>query len=97
VQAAAAGKVYLAADPETLSLPELIRILAKALGLKARLLPIPPVVLSAVGVLTGQRRQIERLTHSLLVDASLARRELAWPNTTPLADELTQMARSAGR
>lgn len=92
--AAAGGKTYLAADPEALSLPMLIRTLASALHLRARLFPVPPKVLTLLSTLAGQRAQIQRLTEPLLVDATLARHELGWRNDRPLTDELGAMARA---
>ena len=91
----ASGKTYLAADPEALTLPALIRTLATALNVKARLVPIPSGLLTMLGTLIGQRAQLQRLTRPLLVDASLARHELRWNNEVPLAQELAAMARGA--
>jgi nucleoside-diphosphate-sugar epimerase len=74
----AAGRTYLVSDGEDLSTPELIRRLSKALGLVARLWPIPLVVLRCLGRLAGKRAMIDRLLGSLQVDPSKIKRELGW-------------------
>jgi nucleoside-diphosphate-sugar epimerase len=74
----AAGQTYLASDGEDLSTPDLIRRLAKALGMSVRLWPIPPTVLRLMGRLTGKGAMFDRLLGSLQVDSSKIRRELDW-------------------
>lgn len=78
-----AGSIWLVADSRDLSTPELIRELARAMGLKARLLPFPPAALGLVGRLLGRQADVERLTGSLWLDCSRIRRELGW--TAPVA------------
>ena len=71
----AAAGVWLAADGEAVSTPELVRRLATALGVAPRLLPVPAALLKAAGRLAGRGGEIARLCGSLEVDASpLARR-----------------------
>jgi nucleoside-diphosphate-sugar epimerase len=74
----AAGQTYLASDGEDLSTPDLIRRLAKALGMSVRLWPLPPTVLRWMGRLTGKGAMFDRLLGSLQVDSSKIRRELDW-------------------
>jgi nucleoside-diphosphate-sugar epimerase len=62
--------VWLAADGESVSTPDLVRRLAAALGVAPRLLPCPVALLALAGKLTGRGAQIARLTGSLEVDAS---------------------------
>jgi nucleoside-diphosphate-sugar epimerase len=75
---AAAGKTYLLSDDEDVSTPDLIRALAGALDVPARLFPCPVTALRAAAVLLGHGEQIARLVESLQVDSSRIRRELAW-------------------
>lgn len=91
----AAGRTYLAADPETYSTPQLIRAIAAALSLEARLLPCPPPLLRLAGAVLGRRAEVNRIIDSLLVDASAARTELGWRSKVPLAEEIASMARHA--
>ncbi|MEO8140629.1 MAG: NAD-dependent epimerase/dehydratase family protein, partial [Gemmatimonadota bacterium] len=83
---AAAGQLFLAADEPPLSTAELVRLLARGLGRSPRLVPVPGALLTTLGALTGQRAVIHRLTGSLEVDASKARRLLGWEPAESLTD-----------
>lgn len=74
----AAGETYLVSDGEDLSTPELIRRLARALGLPARLWPVPLSVLRWIGSVAGKQAMIDRLLGSLQVDSSKIRKGLDW-------------------
>lgn len=75
---AAAGQVFFIADDEALSTAQLIRRLANLLDSKAHLFSIPYSVLHCGALLIGRRAEVERLTSSLVVDTSKAKRLLAW-------------------
>ncbi|MBV5287123.1 MAG: NAD-dependent epimerase/dehydratase family protein [Methyloversatilis discipulorum] len=79
----AANEVFLAGDAESLSTPDLLRIVAKAQGRTARLVPVPPVLLRAAAVLIGRLADAERLCGDLEVDIGKACRVLHW--TPPLS------------
>ncbi|HEY5993168.1 MAG TPA: SDR family oxidoreductase [Gallionellaceae bacterium] len=82
---AAAGQTYLVSDGEDISTPELLRALASAAGLPARLFPCPVSLLGVVARLAGKRAQADRLLGSLQVDSGKIRRELNWtPHSTLL-------------
>lgn len=89
---AAAGQVFLAADGEDLSTPEMLSRVARALGRKARLLPFPPPMLSLAASIAGRPGIYERLCGSLQVDAGKARELLDW--TPPLSVD-AELARTA--
>lgn len=74
----ARGQTFPLSDAEDLSTPELVRLLAAALGRPARLWPVPVSVLDLAGTLLRRRQAIERLTGSLTLDCSRARRTLDW-------------------
>ena len=78
IDAQQAGGTYLVSDGEDLSTPGLVRAIARALEVDARLLPCPPVLLRAAAALTGRSAEVARLTGSLVVDNSRIRRELGW-------------------
>jgi len=90
---AAAGQILLAADQPAISTPDLVRILARGLGVPCRLLPVPVAALRGVLALLGQRDAARRLTDSLEVDASLAERVLGWTPPRGLETGLVAMAR----
>jgi nucleoside-diphosphate-sugar epimerase len=75
---AAAGQVLLAGDDIAVSTPELLTMVANALGKSARLMPCPPVVLDILGKLSGKKDLVSRLTESLEVDISDTRALLDW-------------------
>jgi nucleoside-diphosphate-sugar epimerase len=74
----AAGETYLASDCEDVSTADLIRNISKVMGRNSRLFYLPLTVLKLLGNITGHADEIDRLTGSLTVDASLAKSELNW-------------------
>jgi nucleoside-diphosphate-sugar epimerase len=89
----AAGRTYFVSDGEDLSTPELVRMLAHALGVKPRLLSIPLPALGIAATLAGKRAELTRLTGSLQVDCSRLKSELAWRPPFTLAQGLELTAR----
>jgi nucleoside-diphosphate-sugar epimerase len=84
----AANKTYLLADGEDVSTPDLVRRLARAMNRPARLLPVPPALLTAAGNLLGRRDEVARLLGSLTLDSSAIRRDLGWTPPYTLDDGL---------
>ncbi|MBY4676409.1 NAD-dependent epimerase/dehydratase family protein [Marinobacterium arenosum] len=89
---AAAGEVFLAADGEPLSTPQMIRALARGLGVPAKLLPLPPALLQLAGRLTGRQGQVARLCGDLQVEIDHARRLLGWQPALSSEPGLQRMA-----
>jgi nucleoside-diphosphate-sugar epimerase len=89
----AANRCFHVADDGDLSVAQLLRALGQHLAKPARLLPVPPLLLRAVGTLAGRAAQIERLTTSLQVDTSRIREQLDWYPPTPLDTGLEATAR----
>ncbi|RQR67955.1 SDR family oxidoreductase [Burkholderia sp. Bp9015] len=87
----AAGECFHVADDDAPSVTALMRLVGDALGRPARLVPVPPVMLRALGALTGRRAAIGRLTGSLELDTGRIRRVLDWhpPYTTRQGLEAT--------
>jgi nucleoside-diphosphate-sugar epimerase len=75
---AAAGKTFLPSDGCPVSTPELICTIAKAFGKKARLLPVPVVLMRSVARLAGKTALADRLLGSLTVDSTSMQRQLNW-------------------
>jgi len=75
---AAVGRTYLVSDGEDVSTAQLIRKVAAALGVPARLLPFPPWLMRLAGKLTGNSAAVHRLTSSLCIDSSGIGNELGW-------------------
>lgn len=74
----AAAGLYLVADNEFVSTPELIRKLAGFMGLPARLFQFPPGLLAFAAAVAGKRSAAESLLLPLGVDNSKIRGELSW-------------------
>ena len=89
----AAGRTYLVSDGEDVSTPELVHMLAHALGVKPRLLPVPLAALGIAATLAGKRTELARLTGSLQVNSSRLRSELSWRPPFTLQQGLARTAR----
>ena len=74
----AANTTFLVSDGQDISSPNLVRGLAQALGVAARLVPVPVSALQFVGRALGRGDVIQRVCGNLRVDISKARRVLAW-------------------
>lgn len=89
----AAGEVFLAADGEDLSTPELIRRIARSMGKTDRLFHFPPALLQVISRLAGKKSMCERLCGSLSVDASKARTLLGWHPVSSVDESIDDMVR----
>ena len=74
----AANQTFFVSDGQDLSTTELVRGMARAAGVPARLLPVPVWVLQAGARLLGKEDAVQRLCGNLQVDISKARRLLGW-------------------
>jgi nucleoside-diphosphate-sugar epimerase len=75
---AAANQVFLVSDGNDLSTTELLCCCAEALGVKARLLPVPQKMLELGAALLDKRDVAQRLCGNLQVDITKARTMLGW-------------------
>jgi UDP-4-keto-D-QuiNAc 4-reductase len=85
---AAASQAFLVSDGDDVSTPDLVRRLASVMDRPARLIPVPVWALRAAAALTGRLPAVNRLTGSLTVDISKARRLLAWSPPVTLEEGL---------
>ncbi|MFM2036224.1 MAG: hypothetical protein RL459_1489 [Pseudomonadota bacterium] len=74
----AANQTFLVSDGQDLSTTELVRGMAQAAGVPARLLPVPVWALQAGASLLGKGDAVQRLCGNLQIDTSKARRLLDW-------------------
>jgi nucleoside-diphosphate-sugar epimerase len=86
------GRTFLVADGEDLSTSALLERLARALGVRARLLPCPRGLLRALATLAGRGAEADRLLGSLTVDAS-ALRAAGWSPPQTVDAALAETAR----
>lgn len=88
-----ASGTFLLGDGEDLSTPELIRRIARAQSMPARLWPVPPAALVWGAELVGRGEEARRLLESLRVDASKFRRTLDWSPPYGVAAALAETVR----
>jgi len=88
----AANRIYFPSDMEDISTPGLIRSLAEAWGLPARLFRVPPSFLSVASRFRGLG-DLGKLTSSLYVDSDPLRTELSWIPPYSLEEGLRMMSR----
>lgn len=83
----AEGRVFMVSDGADISTSQLLGLMAKALGKKSRLIPVPVGLLKLAGFLVGRSGMTQRLCSSLQVDMSETCRLLGWspPITRDLA------------
>jgi nucleoside-diphosphate-sugar epimerase len=75
---AAANQTFLVSDGQDLSTSELVRGMAQAARVPARLLPVPVPLLHLAGRMLGRADAVDRLCGNLQVDSSKARDLLGW-------------------
>lgn len=79
----AANQTFFVSDGLDLSTPELLTRMGKALGTRARLVPVPLALLRAGGKLLRKEAAVQKLCASLQVDISCTRELLGWrPSVT---------------
>ncbi len=94
---AAAGEIFLVSDGEDLSTTELLRRIARAMGKKAILFPVPAAWLEWGAGLLGKRALAQRLCGSLHVDIEKTRRLLNWTPPTTVDEGLKRAAEGMRR
>jgi len=85
---------FIVADPEPVTIPEMVTALRKGLGRGPGLVPVPAFVLKGAAALAGKGEAYERLAGSL-VASSEALRKLGWQPATSTRDGLAELARRA--
>ncbi len=84
----AANQIFLISDGEDVSTTELIQKVAKAMGKKAYLLPVPVGLMIFMAKLLGKEDIAYRLFGSLQVDSSKARELLDWKPVITMDEQL---------
>jgi nucleoside-diphosphate-sugar epimerase len=95
----AAGQTLLISDGQDLSTPELLRMIANAMGRPARLFPVPVPLLRLAGRVFGRQNEVDRLVGSLQVDSSATYELLGWTPAMSVEEGVGRMVRGylAGR
>lgn len=87
---AVSSNTYFVADREQTSTSALVRSIARALGVSARLVPIPVTAMRALGAVTGKSREISSLFDAAVVDTSGIRETLGWTPPVTQDDAIRQ-------
>ncbi|WP_040487230.1 NAD-dependent epimerase/dehydratase family protein [Idiomarina sp. A28L] len=87
----AANEVFLISDGVDVSTSELLRKVARALGVKSRLFPIPVGLMSFTARLLGKGAVADRLFGNLQVDSSKACDLLGWRPVVTMDEQLHKM------
>jgi nucleoside-diphosphate-sugar epimerase len=90
---AAAQRTFLVSDGEDVSTPELLRRVARALGVRSWLLPVPSGWIRVMAGCTGQRAAVERLLGSLQLDIAPTCSTLSWHPPVSLDEGLLRTVR----
>jgi nucleoside-diphosphate-sugar epimerase len=90
----AVGRTFIGAHAQSVSTPQLVGALRRALGRPERLFPLPPAILEATAALAGQGARARRLTRSLVGDPSEARERLGWSAGISIDGAAQEMARA---
>ena len=87
----AADELFLVADGDDVSTPQLARLIGDAIGRRARLLYLPLWLLRPLARLLGKTREVERVSGSLQVDIDKARQQLGWRPSQSLREGLREL------
>lgn len=82
----AAGKTLLVSDDCDVSTTDLFKVMAKASGKRALLIPVPVVLMRILGKILGQQNTIDRLCDSLSIDVSESKTILGWKPSVSLEE-----------
>lgn len=75
---AAAGQIFMVSDESDMSISELLRMLAGAMGRRSHLLPLPAGIIAGAAALFGKSAVASRLLGSLQVDIAHTKSTLSW-------------------
>ena len=90
----AANEVFLVADGEDFSTPELVRTIAGHMDRPCRLIKVPMKLLTWLVKLVGMEAQLFRLTSSLQLDIGKARNMLGWRPMVSVHSAIAETARA---
>jgi nucleoside-diphosphate-sugar epimerase len=82
----------IVADPDAVTIPQMIAALRRGLGRRPGLVPIPPSLIEAVLRATGRTEIYERLAGALIADPSALTR-LGWTPAISTPDALAALTR----
>lgn len=84
----AAGQTFMVSDDNDVSVSELIRMIASAMGKRSLLIPLPSSILTGAASILGKSEVANRLIGSLQVDISHTKATLGWKPIISMPDAL---------
>lgn len=87
---AAAGQTFMVSDDNDVSISELLRLLASAMGKHSLLLPVPAGIIAGTAALLGKSAVANRLLGSLQVDISHTKLTLGWHPVVTMQESLNK-------
>lgn len=88
-----ASGIYEIADAEIMSLPEVIACLRRGMGMPARLVPVPPVLMRLGARLTGRDEMVETLLRDTVATPHRFMRSFGWSPVISGADAMAASGR----
>ena len=85
------GTTFLGSDGEDLSAPELIKLIASLMGIRANLFPLTIFMLKFLDLIFAKREKINRLVRSLRIDNSYTKETLNWTPPLSVAEGIRRM------
>lgn len=86
----AANELFLVADDQNLSTPNIVKLLSKGMQRRVILFPIPDKIMRGAARFFGKEAIYKQLCCSLVIDASKARRLLNWAPTVAASSALVE-------
>lgn len=88
----AANERFMVSDGHDLSTPELVRMMASAMGRRSRLVPCPTALMRMAGGMLGRGDSVARLLESLTVDIAKNKELLQWSPPYSVEDQMQKTA-----
>lgn len=93
VSRAAANELFLVSDGKSFSTPEIIRLVAKGMGKRSFLVPVPEMLLRCVAAILRRGPMYIQLCKSLVIDSNKAQDVLRWSPPIDPVDALVRVGK----
>jgi len=87
---AASGQTFMVSDDSDVSIAELLRMLASAMGKRSILLPIPAGIIAGTAALFGKSAMANRVLGSLQVDINHTKSTLGWKPVVTVQESINK-------